>query len=100
MGKLFGGELLLQWGDSCATGDSDFAVYAGVLGGPYDEHNPVVCGTGGSPSANFTPQTGDRYYLVVPRNGVSEGSYGRDSAGVERPAARSGCATQSLDVCW
>lgn len=40
----------------------------------------------------------DRYYLVVPRNGVFEGSCGTDSLGRERPASAGACLPQRTRV--
>jgi hypothetical protein len=78
------GNLKVVWGDSCVEGDTDYAVYEGVLGAP-GSHRPVVCGTNGVTAANFAAGPGDHYYLVVPLNpeGV-EGSYGSNSIGVQR----------------
>jgi hypothetical protein len=48
------------------------------------------------------PGDGDRYYLVVPvATGLAEeGSYGTDSAGVERPPGTTACAPQqNLAAC-
>jgi hypothetical protein len=40
-----------------------------------------------------------RYYLVVPTSGSAEGSYGRNTSDVERPAATVSCKPQVLGDC-
>jgi predicted transcriptional regulator len=43
---------------------------------------------------------GNRYFLVVPLTTGSEGSYGTDSAGNERPRGTAACrATQGPSAC-
>ena len=71
-------------------GDSDFAVYEGVLGN-FTSHVPVVCSTGGATTATFAPAIGDRYYLMSANNGHEEGSYGYDSTGTERALSVAEC---------
>ena len=55
----------------------------------------------GDLTEEVTPSDGDRYYLVVPHNTNVEGSYGRDSAGAERPPGNpTACnGTQELEPC-
>jgi len=45
-----------------------------------------VCAIGSGGFATFDPGSGDAFFLVVANDGILEGSYGRDSAGAERPA--------------
>jgi hypothetical protein len=45
------------------------------------------------------PAAGNRYYLVVPTNGVVEGSYGLTSEGDERLQGSSACMPQSIASC-
>ena len=71
--------------------DSDYEIYEGRLG-DFTSHRSIVCSTGGATTATIAPDSGDRYYLVVPTTGLSEGSYGQDGAGNERPAAIVGFA--------
>ena len=78
-----GDDLILDWGASCLSTDTDYAVYEGTLGS-FTSHVPAVCTTGGSTTVTLTPATESRYYVVVPTNGVAEGSHGRDSNGIER----------------
>jgi len=93
------GDLALSWGSSCRSGDTDYAVYEGVLG-DFTSHVPRLCSTGGATAATLTPASGNRYYLVVPLSpdGV-EGSYGTTSAGQERPASAAACRPQAVGAC-
>ena len=89
--------LALSWFPSCSTADNNYEVQEGALGTWYS-HVPVNCATGGT-TATFAPAAGNRYYLVVPSNGATEGSYGKNSASVERPVSTSACLPQSLGTC-
>lgn len=92
-----GSDVTLTWGAACG-GASDYAVYEGELGVP----NSLVsrlCSTGGGTSATLTPSSAGHYYLVAPLNAGKEGSYGRDGAGNERPAAAVACAGQQIVAC-
>jgi len=91
-----GGQITLSWGPSCAATDSDYAVYEGTLGAPFTSHVPVTCSTGGATSWTFTPGAGNRYYYVVPRNAVAEGSYGHVSVGAPRPPSAAACLPQEV----
>jgi len=88
----------LDWGASCLSGDVDYEVYEGRLRSRPLDHHPVLCLTGGT-SATFAPASGNRYFLVVPTNGVIEGSYGRNSAGTERAPNFDACRDQSVAAC-
>ena len=93
------GTLALSWSAACNT--SDYAVMAGdlsTLAGGYN-HNSLVCTTGGLTSASVNPAGATLYFLVVPHNAAVEGSYGRDSAAAERPAASLACYAQSVGSC-
>ena len=54
-----------------------------------------ACGSGASGSVSVNPGAlppgGLFYFVAVPVNGVSEGSYGRDSSGAERPVGSGAC---------
>ncbi len=91
--------MVATWGGSC-LGDTDYSVYRGSLGA-FSSHARLLCGTGGTTSALLDTAAADAYYLVVPNNGVSEGSYGRASDGSLRPAAAIpvACYPQLLGVC-
>jgi len=91
-----GGMLDLTWSGSCVGSDTDYEIYEGSIGGNFTTHTQVVCTTGGATAAQIAPSAGDRYYLVVPHNGSSEGSYGRQSGGGERPVSVSPCRAQSI----
>jgi len=92
------GGITLSWGASCMSSDTDYAVYEGWVG-DFASHAPRLCTTGGAVEATFAAGSGDRYYLVVPQNGVSEGSYGRPSSGGERPPGSSSCLSQLIGYC-
>lgn len=93
-----GGNLALYWQPSCAIDDFDHAIYQGSLG-DFDSHAPHACSTSGATSAIVAPGAGDRYYLVVPRNTVSEGSYGTGAGALERPPAADPCLPRSIGAC-
>jgi hypothetical protein len=86
-------EIWRSWGPSCLASDTDYEVYEGTIG-DWTSHTSVRCSTGGATSTTLTPQAADSYYLVVPRNPLYEGSYGRDSAGVMRPQGGAACTIQ------
>ena len=92
------GELALSWGASCVSSDTDFAIYEGALS-DFTSHAPAFCSTGGETTKTFAPFDGDWYYLVVPTNGVEEGSHGTDSDDAERPRGASVCLDQAFGVC-
>lgn len=76
---------------SCSSGAEVYGLYEGKIasvnpGGVYD-HTMKFCDVGCPTNFQFTPGTGDTYYLVVPHNHKEEGSYGTDSDGTERPQA-------------
>lgn len=93
-----GGSVTLTWDPSCRPSDGDYAVYEGAIGS-FAGRLPRHCSTGGLRSATFAPNAGNRYFLVVPRSAVREGSYGVDSAGQERPASTSACLPQTVASC-
>ena len=89
------GGITLTWSASCAPTDDDYEIYEGTLGA-FASHVPVVCSTGGLTIWTLIPSAGDRYYLVVPRNPIAEGSYGKRSDGLERPPGTPACSIQSI----
>ena len=91
------GDLTLAWGASCIANDGDYAIYEGTLG-TFTSHLPKSCDTGGATTTTVTPAPGSTYYIVVPRNGAREGSYGLDSTG-ERPPSGTACLVQSIGTC-
>ncbi len=94
-----GASLSLAWGASCLASDTDYEVYEGAIGGSFTSHAPVTCSTGGATTALVAPAAGGTYYLVVPRNASSEGSYGTRTPSVQRPASALACVPQSLAPC-
>lgn len=106
LGKA-GAALTLSWGGSCLAGDSDYAVYRGTFdadasgAGSFDNHARVTCSTGGT-SELLVPEDGERaaYFLVVPHNETTEGSYGTDATGTERGRGTGGaCYPQVVGGC-
>jgi hypothetical protein len=79
----------LTWNECCRAG-ADYAVYEGSLGA-WSSHTPALCSTGGQPSATVSPAAGNRYFIVVPNDATTEGLYGADSSGAERPASTTSC---------
>lgn len=91
--KGAGGLLTVSWQDSCARGDTDYAVYEGLLGS-FSTHGSIQCTTSGASVASVNPVPGSAYYLVVPEESGAEGSYGLDSALGERPTGAGACNPQ------
>ena len=86
------GRIVLEWFPSCSADATDYAVFEGLLGQWYT-HSPVTCtDTAADFREVITPSAGDTYYLLVPLDQATEGSYGVDSAGIERPTGAPGCA--------
>ncbi len=95
-----GGSIVLDWSASCSDAE-DYGIYEGTIGSWYG-HTRVDCSDDGSDLVErVTPTTGrNHYYLVVPHSFKEEGSYGANSAGVERPAGAAVCApAQNLTRC-
>jgi hypothetical protein len=98
LGKVGGNQLALSWGPSCLSGDTDYEIYEGSLG-DFTSHAPRFCSTSGVSGMTFDAPAGDVYYLIVPTNGIAEGSYGVDHQGNGRPQGLSACFPQSIDGC-
>jgi len=96
--KAAGGNLTLSWGASCSPDDTDYEVYEGALG-TFATSVPRACSTAGATSTTFAPASGNRFYLVVPRDAWSEGSYGRKGDGTERPQPPAACRPQGTGAC-
>jgi len=79
------GSLTLSWSPSCSTAAVDYAIYEGTLGNYYSHTMKDCSDDGGDLVEEIVPQAADSYYLVVPMDASVEGSYGVDSASVERP---------------
>ncbi len=67
--------------------------------GDFASHMPVTCTTGGLLEWTFSIPTEDSYFLVVPSDGLMDGSYGRNSKSVERPTSSGACLPQALGTC-
>ena len=92
------GTLRLSWSPSCLATDVDYAVYEGAIGN-FASHVPLVCSTSGATTVTIVPGAGNNYYLVVPHNGIAEGSYGRDSGLLERPPSAAACFPRATTAC-
>jgi len=92
--------IVVTWGASCSAGVEDYGIYEGRLGAWYG-HTAIDCtDEGGDLRETILPGTGNRYYLVVPKNANDEGSYGRSSGGAERPRGASPCSpSRTLAPC-
>jgi hypothetical protein len=97
VGKEPLGRVRLEWGASCAAGDTDYAVYEGTLG-DFTSHLPRACSTDGETTLTFGAGPA-AYFLVVPHNGSREGSYGHSSDTAERSASSAACMPQMLLDC-
>jgi len=82
--------LNLSWGNSCVANDTDYAIYQGQLA-VMGEHQPLTCSTGQATSYLLEAPTGNAYLLVIPNNGIVEGSYGLTSGGAQRPKGDPPC---------
>ncbi len=91
-------EITLTWDPSCDPTGSDYVIYEGTVG-DYYSHVPAFCSTGMATTKTFAPVGGDFYYLVVPTDGVDEGSYGMDSGDNDRPQEPGACFTKAFTVC-
>ena len=89
------GEITISYGPACAATGHHIEM------GPLTHAalstygwSSRICGIGGSGAARFNPGPGSWFFVVVADNGVWEGSYGTDSAGVERSedTGSAGCA--------
>ena len=96
--RRLNGMLDLSWQPSCSADDNDYAIYEGQLGN-FASHQRVQCSTSGLTSASITSAAGSRYFLVVPQDGTSEGSYGSASSGVSRSPAVDACGDASVEFC-
>ena len=96
--RLPSGDVQLTWGASCSGADADYEVYEGTVGN-FTSHAPRLCTTSGSTTVTLTPGGDNTYYLVVPRNGVLEGSYGKNSSGTERPQGTHACHPRVVRSC-
>jgi hypothetical protein len=98
-------DVILSWSASCSEGTSNYGIYEGTIG-TYYSHTFVDCDDGGAAlTEQIAPAAGSRYYLVVPLNPQTEGSYGqrRDNpipTFTERPIGAAQCITvQTVTPC-
>ncbi|MCP3980722.1 MAG: hypothetical protein GY716_15580 [bacterium] len=70
------GDLLLNWPASCSPSATDYAVYEGLVGDWYGHTRRLCSDDLSDRTVELTPGTGSRYYLVVPLDETSEGSFG------------------------
>ncbi len=98
---LEGTRVILTWAASCL--DQDYAVYRGnVADLPTNSTASaalVTRSTGGQTSAADELSGAAVFYVVVPNDGVLEGSYGQNSPLIERPQSVNSPYTQVLDAC-
>jgi hypothetical protein len=94
------GDVTLTWSASCSANALNYAVYEGAIGHWYS-HAARDCVDGVNLTEELTPSAGNRYYLVVPLGVSGEGTYGRDSKGMERPVGAGGrcMAAQVIETC-
>jgi len=97
LAKGAGNMLDLSWGASCRVTDTDYEIYEGTLGIPRSL-TPVECTTLAATSFSIASSPGGRFYLIVPANASSEGSYGTDSTDMQRSASAAACLPQLLDA--
>jgi len=99
--KVEGGQITLNWGESCVPSDSDYFIYEGTIP-DYAHYSPVSCGTGGLTTVTWSIGSGtlSTYYLVVPAGDRVEGSYGLGAGGAERGQSVWPCELQqNIAVC-
>ncbi len=84
------------WDASCSGADIDYAIYRGFMT-DFTAHASLHCTTGGALDLNIGLGPGDLYYLIVPTDGLVDGSYGQGQNG-ERPVGVQVCRTQSLET--
>ncbi|MCP3979444.1 MAG: M20/M25/M40 family metallo-hydrolase [bacterium] len=105
---LSAGDLIFDWTPpEAGCQASGYAVYRGDLDSlraiGYAHDTALVCDQGSTTLsvAISDPRLGAvDYFLAVAANAGDEGSYGRDSAGLERPVSAAACrSTQELGAC-
>jgi hypothetical protein len=91
-------QLILSWSEPaspCIT--SAYSIYRGSIpftGYSYEQINCNVSGTNYSIPAG----SGNYYFIVVAQNNNTEGSFGKDSNGNERPN-NNACKSQQIGNC-
>ena len=90
MNREAAGDVTLTWRQSCDPANDDYEIYSGIIG-DWENYSSMVCTTEGETSFTVPDDGENRFYLIVPRDDVYEGSYGTDGDGVQRPAGGSPC---------
>ena len=94
-----GTDLNLNWQPNSLCTVSGYGLYRGTLPWTAYNHASVNCSITGT-STNTPQDTGSYFYLIVPYASTSEGSYGTDSSGTQRPQGTSPCrTTQDTNPC-
>ncbi|HEX6852126.1 MAG TPA: trypsin-like peptidase domain-containing protein [Candidatus Polarisedimenticolaceae bacterium] len=84
------GSFRLDWAAPASGGSpASYGLYRTTLGAPVSAQ--CEADLGNATTALLATLTDDRGFLVVARNAAGEGSYGSDSAGVERSPASAPC---------
>jgi hypothetical protein len=80
------GQIDLTYTPACDA--TDHTVYYGDLSSVSSYgYADAACFLGASGTASFDPGSGSWFFLIAASNGSDEGSYGKNSIGVERPEA-------------
>jgi hypothetical protein len=89
------GSLTLTWGADCGGG-STYGIYRGDLDTGYDSITPEpgMCAVADTTATVPAGAGTADFFLVVPNDGSSEGSYGTNSERDRRPPAASPCHPQ------
>jgi polyhydroxybutyrate depolymerase len=99
--KWAGATLRLAWSEDCGAGTT-YGVYRGDLRSGYASllAEPGACAVAET-GVTVTPGPGPAdFFLAVPNTGLTEGSYGPDATGADRPPADVPCLPrEALDPC-
>ncbi len=89
------GRITLSWQPSCLAGDTDYVVYHGAIGS-FDDPVPLLCSTAGLTTASIEPPPSSSWFLIAPRNGLREGSYGLGGDSAQRPQGAVACLDRMI----
>jgi hypothetical protein len=79
------GNIQVTYAPACSA--TDHILHSGPLAGArLYLYTASACALGTSGTASFNPGTASFFFLIAGNDGSTEGSYGKDSHGVERPA--------------
>jgi len=96
-----GTNLIISWGAPLGScGPINYGIYRGIIG-DYYSHTLIDCYDDLHDRIEVIPSdTGNYYFLVVARTSTKEGSYGKNSSGIERPKGIETCVpVQDLSPC-